>query len=153
MVAFNSVVLAGNLTRDPELRYLGSGSAVCDLRLAVTRYWKGKDGQKHEDVCFIDVTLWNRTAEIAAQYLRKGRPVLVHGSLELEQWVDKKTNEKRSKHKVRGNAIQFLGEPGGSRDRGEGGQGARSAPPPPELIEEESEDEVATVSLDEKEPF
>lgn len=153
MVAFNSVVLAGNLTRDPELRYLASGVAVCDLRLAVSRYWKGKDGQRHEDVCFIDVTFWNRAAEVAAQYLKKGRPVLVQGNLEYHQWVDKKTNEKRSKHQIRGNAMQFLGDGKGTRDNGDGNRGGRPADPPPEPIEEESEDDTAAVGLDEKEPF
>ncbi len=153
MVAFNSVVLAGNLTRDPELRYLASGAAVCDLRLAVSRVWKGKDGQKHEDVCFIDVTFWNRTAEVAAQYLKKGKPVLVQGNLEYQQWVDKKTNEKRSKHKVRGNAMQFLHDGRVSRDGGNGGPNTGSASPPPEPVEEEQEDDVASVGVDDKEPF
>jgi single-strand DNA-binding protein len=153
MVAFNSVVLAGNLTRDPELRYLATGTALCEIRLAVSRVWKGKDGQRHEDVCFIDVTFWNRTAEVAAQYLKKGKPVLVHGNLEYDQWVDKKTNEKRSKHKIRGNALQFLGEGRGARDPGNGRDGARPAPAPPEGVEDEAEDEAATVGTDEKEPF
>ena len=108
MVNFNSVVLAGQLTRDPELRYLPDGKACCDLRLSVSRVWKGKDGQNHKDVCFVDVVLWNRTAEVAAQYLNKGRSVLVHGRLECLTWIDKRAGEKRSKHRVVGNSIQFL---------------------------------------------
>ncbi len=153
MVAFNSVVLAGNLTRDPELRYLGTGTAVCELRLAVSRVWKGKDGQRHEDVCFIDVTLWNRTAEVAAQYLKKGKPVLVHGNLEYNQWVDKKTNEKRSKHRIRGNAFQFLGEGRGPRDQENGRDNAKPAEPPPEVMEEESSGDEAPMDMDEKAVF
>lgn len=153
MVSFNSVVLAGNLTRDPELRYLDTGTAVCELRLAVSRSWKGKDGEKHEDVCFIDVTLWNRMAEVAAQYLKKGRPVLIHGNLEYHQWVDKKTNERRSKHRIRGNAMQFLGNPNEGRNGGNGREGDRLAPPPAEPVEEGVDDEAAAVGLDDKEPF
>lgn len=142
MVSFNSVVLAGNLTRDPELRYTANGAAVCDLRLAVSHIWKGKDGQKHEQVCFVDVVFWNRTAEVAAQFLKKGKPVLVHGRLEYQQWIDKKTNEKRSKHCVCGNAMQFLN---GAGPREESGSKRAERTEEPEGVEDEHEPEEATV--------
>jgi len=77
MATLNKVLLIGNLTRDPELRYIPSGTAVTDLGLALNRNWTGQDGQKHEEVTFVDVTLWGRQAELASEYLTKGRQVFI----------------------------------------------------------------------------
>lgn len=109
MASFNKCILVGNLTRDPELRYSPKGTAVAQMGLAVNRKWKGEDGQEHEEVAFIDVTAFGRTAENCGQYLRKGRPVLVEGRLKLETWDDKQTGAKRSKLIVIVETVQFLG--------------------------------------------
>ena len=118
MASLNKVFLMGNLTRDPELRYTPSGSAVTDLPLAVNRTWTGKDGERKEEVLFVDVTVWDRQAETCCQYLKKGRGVHVEGSLKLESWDDKTTGEKKSKIKVSAERVQFLYRredgPGGS---------------------------------------
>jgi single-strand DNA-binding protein len=109
MASLNQVTLLGNLTRDPELRYLADGTAVTDIGLAISESYKNKNGEKVEDVVFIDVTLWQRTAEVACEYLTKGSPVLVVGRLKLDSWQDKTSGEKRTKIKVTGDKIQFLG--------------------------------------------
>ena len=87
MASFNKVILVGNLTRDPEVKYLPSGSAVSEIGLAVNRSWFDKQSnQRKEEVTFVDVTLWGRTAEIAGEYLSKGRSVLIEGRLQLDTW-------------------------------------------------------------------
>jgi len=107
MASFNRVFLIGNLTRDPELRYTPSGAAVANLRLAVNSTYKGQDGQKKEEVCFITIVVWNKQAEICNQYLKKGRPVLIEGRLIYRSWEqDGKT---RSTLEVRADRVQFLG--------------------------------------------
>jgi single-strand DNA-binding protein len=113
MPGFSHVVVMGNLTRDPELRYTPNGVAVCDFTVAVDRKYK-KDGDKVEDVAFVDVTVWNRVAEISAEYLKKGRAALVSGHLQQDRWSDKDTGQNRSKLRVVGQTVQFLG--GGSQD-------------------------------------
>ena len=130
MASYNRVILVGNLTRDPQVRYTASGKAVCEIGLAVNHQWFDKQSNsRKEDVTFVDVTLWGRTAEVAGEYLAKGRPVLVEGRLKLDQWDDKKTGEKRSKLTVVGESMQMLG----SRGEGGGGGGGQrqqySAPP------------------------
>lgn len=100
-------MLIGNLTRDPEIRYTPKGTAIADLGLAINRAWT-EEGQKREEVTFVDVTLWARLAEIAQQYLKKGVPVFVEGRLHLDTWDDKQTGQKRSKLKVVGENIQLL---------------------------------------------
>ena len=115
MPSFNSVTLVGNVTRDPELRYTPGGTAVCEVGLAVNRTWFNKaTNQKEESCVFVDCTLWAKTAETAGQYVRKGSPLLIHGRLELDQWEDKATGQKRSKLKVVGEQMQMLGGKGGS---------------------------------------
>ncbi len=109
MASFNKVVLIGNLTRDPELRYLPKGTAVARLGLAINRTWKNDAGEKKEEVTFIDVDVMGRTAENCAQYLKKGRPALIEGRLKLDTWDDKKTGEKKSKLGVFAESVQFLG--------------------------------------------
>ncbi len=118
MASLNKVFLMGNLTRDPELRHTPSGAAVTDLAIAVNRSWTGKDGERKDEVLFVDVTVWDRQAETCCQYLVKGRGVHVEGSLKMESWDDKTTGEKKSKIKVLAERVQFLDRkddgPGGS---------------------------------------
>ena len=104
---FNKVVMLGNLTRDPEIRYLPNGSAVTTIGLAVNRKFKKQDGSQGEEVCFIDVTFFGRTAEIANQYLNRGKKVLVEGRLKLDQWTDNQ-GMKRSKHSITAETLQML---------------------------------------------
>src|SRR5882757_6210791 len=108
MAQLNRVFLMGNLTRDPELRRLPSGTAVTELGLALNRSFMGKDGEKREEVVFVDVTVWDRQAESCCQYLKKGRAVHVEGFLKMDEWNDKTTGEKRTKLKVQADRVQFL---------------------------------------------
>jgi single-strand DNA-binding protein len=111
MASFNKVILVGNLTRDPELRYTPKGTAIAKFGLAVNRVWTNEAGEKKEEVTFVDIDVFGRTAENVAQYMRKGSPLLVEGRLRLDQWDDKQTGQKRSKLGVVGEIIQFLGSP------------------------------------------
>lgn len=124
MASFNKVILLGNLTRDPEVRYTPKGSAVCDIGLAVNRQYSTEGGEKREEVTFVDVVLWARLAEIAGEYLKKGRPVMIEGRLQLDTWDDKQSGQKRSKLRVIGETMQLLG---GKRDDEGGGNGGGSS--------------------------
>ncbi len=110
MPSYNKVILIGNLTRDPEVRYTPKGTAICKVGLAVNRTWTNEAREKKEEVTFVDVDLFGRTAENVAQYMRKGRSLMVEGRLKLDQWDDKQSGQKRSKLGVVGEAVQFLGE-------------------------------------------
>jgi single-strand DNA-binding protein len=123
MANLNKVMLMGNLTRDPEVRYTPKGTAVAELGLAINRVYSAENGEKREETTFVDVTLWGRTAEIAGEYLKKGRPVFIEGRLQLDSWDDKQTGQKRSKLKVVGEAMQLMG---GRGDGGGGGGGGES---------------------------
>lgn len=132
MANLNRVLLIGNLTRDPEVRYTPKGTAVAEIGLAVNRIYSGEDGEKKEETTFVDVTLWARQAEIAGQYLKKGRPVFIEGRLQLDTWDDKQTGQKRSRLRVVSENLQLLG----SRQEGEGSspgtpprRGSAVAPP------------------------
>jgi single-strand DNA-binding protein len=148
MASFNKVLLLGNLTRDPEVRYTPKGSAVCDLGIAVNRSYTTDAGEKREEATFVDVTLWGRTAEVAGEYLRKGRPVFIEGRLQLDSWDDKQTGQKRSKLKVIGETMQLLASArGGGGAPAEAGDedrpSSRPAPPPkPSTSPEPGEDEI-----------
>ncbi len=110
MASFNRVVLLGNVTRDIQVKYLQSGTSVAEVGLAVNERYKDKtSGEFVEKPVFVDVTLWGRTAEIAGEYLAKGRPVLIEGRLALDQWTDQQSGQKRSKLKVIGETLQLLG--------------------------------------------
>jgi len=122
MANLNKVMLIGNVTRDPEIRYTPKGTALTELTLAVNRRYTGDNGEKREEVTFIDVTLWGKTAEVAAEYLKKGRPLFVEGRLRMDSWEDKQTGQKRSKLGVVGENIEFLN----SREGGPGGGGGGS---------------------------
>ena len=109
MANLNKVLLLGNVTRDPEVRYTPKGSAVCDLGIAVNRAYTTDSGEKREEVTFVDVTLWGRTAEVASDTLKKGRPVFIEGRLQMDTWDDKQTGQKRSRLRVVAENMQLLG--------------------------------------------
>jgi single-strand DNA-binding protein len=119
MASFNKVVLVGNVTRDPELRYIASGTAVTDIGLAVNDRRKTATGEWVEETTFVDVTLWGRTAEVAGEYVTKGSPLLIEGRLKLDTW--EKDGKKNSKLRVVCERMQLLG------GRGEGGRGPGGA--------------------------
>src|SRR5271168_1172981 len=123
MASFNKVILAGNLTRDPELRYTPKGTAIARLGIACNRKWKSETGEMKEEVTFVDVDAFGKTAETIGQYLKKGRPILIEGRLRYESWDDKQSGQKRSKLGVVLETFQFLD----SGNRGEGGD-APAAP-------------------------
>jgi single-strand DNA-binding protein len=146
MASFNKVILLGNLTRDPEVRYTPKGTAVTDLGLAVNRSYTAENGEKREEVTFVDVTFWGRTAEVAGEYLKKGRPVFVEGRLQLDSWDDKQSGQKRTKLKVIGENMQMLGAPrgggtGGGDEEG-GSRSSRPAPPPKAAPSAPDDDEI-----------
>lgn len=135
MPDLNKVMLAGRLTRDPELRYTSSNTPWCKLGLAVSRVYKTKDGEKREDTVFINATAWRATAEYCGNYLRKGRPVLVEGRLISNDWEDKQTGQKRSTIEVQIDRIQQLDW----ADREGAGSGAPGRTAPPERYDEPQE--------------
>ena len=118
MASFNKVMLMGNLTRDPELRYTSNGSAVTSFGLAVNRKFKQGDEWK-DDVCFVDITVWGKQGENCAEYLSKGRPAFIEGFLKFSTWET--DGQKRNKLEVVASTVQFLGSPGGAG--GAGGAG------------------------------
>jgi len=120
MASYNRVILLGNLTRDPELRYIPSGTAVTDIGLAVSDKYKNKSGEWVEETTFVDVTMWGRTAEVACEYLSKGSPVLVEGRLKLDTW-EGNDGQKRSKLRVVCDRMQMVGPRGGAGGGGSGG--------------------------------
>ena len=153
MASFNKVILLGNLTRDPEVRYTPKGTAVTELGMAVNRVYTAENGEKREETTFVDVTLWGRTAEIAGEYLKKGRPVFIEGRLQLDTWDDKQSGQKRSKLKVVGEGLQLIGSrPGGGGGGGGGGgdeesssaprSSSKSAPPPKAAPSAPDDDEI-----------
>ncbi len=124
MAYLNKVMLIGNLTRDPEIKYTPKGQAIAELGMAVSRKYTTESGDKREETTFVDVTLWGRLAEIAKEYLSKGRPVFIEGRLTLDTWDDKQTGQKRYKMRVTGETMQLLG----SRGDGGAGGGSHSGP-------------------------
>lgn len=123
MASFNKVILLGNLTRDPELRYTPSGSPVCSFDLAVDRSYTTQAGERRDEVCYITVVVWGKQAEACAEYLTKGRPTLVEGRLTQRSW-ETPEGQKRTKHEVVAERVQFLGS-------------RRGAPPEEEAPREE----------------
>lgn len=121
----NRVLLAGRLTSDPELKYLPSGTPVCEMRLAADRRYKTRDGEQREDTLFVNVKVWARTAEICGEQLSKGRPVLVEGRLTSDSWEDKNTGQKRFKIEIVADRVHFLdwGDRAGGSGGGGGGGG------------------------------
>ena len=117
MASLNKVMLIGNVTRDPEVKYTPKGSAVADVGLAINRSYTNQSGEKVEEVTYVDVELWGRLAEIAGEYAKKGRPIFVEGRLRIDSWEDKQSGQKRNRLKVVGEGLQLLG----SRSGGQGG--------------------------------
>ncbi len=124
MASFNKVILLGNLTRDPELRYTPKGMAVARLGMAVNRTYKTEGGESREEVTFVDIDAWGKQAELISQYLRKGNPLFVEGRLKLDQWDDKASGQKRTALRVVMENFQFVG----GRAEGRPGPGAPGAP-------------------------
>lgn len=127
MASFNKIILLGNLTRDPELRTTPSGMSICQFGLATNRKFKDTAGNVKEEVMFIDVEAWGKQAETVTKFFTKGKPILVEGRLKLDQWDDKTTGQKRSRHKVVLESFQFVGD--GQQSGGD--QPARTSAPPP----------------------
>ena len=122
MATLNKVMLIGNLTRDPEVRYTPQGTAVADVRLAVSRKFKTADGVEKEEVCYVSVTTWGRQAQTCGEYLKKGSPVFVEGRLKLDEW--EKDGQKQSRLTVVAERVQFLSSP----RRGETGDAPGAEP-------------------------
>ena len=139
MASFNRIMLMGNLTRNPELKYTPSGSAVADLGLAVNESFKNKAGETIEQTCFVDVVVWGRQAETATEYLQKGSPVFVEGRLQFDQWEGQQ-GEKRSKLRVRAERVQFLSAGGGSGNAASDPGGGSAGPAP--IVQPPSDDDV-----------
>ena len=136
MASFNKVILIGNLTRDPQIKYTTGGTAIAELGMAIGRKWFDKTtNQQKEETTFVDVTLFGKQAEVAGQYLAKGRPVMIEGRLQLDSWEDRETGHKRSKLRVVGENLVLLG---GKRDEGPGEERQSVQPtlPEPESGEE-----------------
>ncbi len=130
MANFNKVLLMGNLTRDPQLSYLPSQTAVVEFGLAVNRRWTGQDGSEREEVCFVDCRAFGKMAENINKYLKKGRPLFVEGRLTFDSWTAQ-DGSKRSKHRVTVEGFQFLGSPGGA-NAGQAQQGGEAESPSPD---------------------
>jgi single-strand DNA-binding protein len=126
MANLNRVLLIGNLTRDPEVRYTPKGTAIAEISLAINRHLQTESGDKKEEVTYVEVILWARLAEIAGEYLKKGRPAFIEGRLQLDTWDDKQTGQKRSRLRVVAENLQLLGP---KEVRGENGHLAATQRP------------------------
>jgi single-strand DNA-binding protein len=125
MANVNKVILIGNVTRDPEVKFTSKGSAVTDIGLAINRNYTLDNGEKREETTFVDVELWGRLAEIAGEYAKKGRPIYIEGRLRMDTWEDKASGQKRSRMKVVGENLQLLGSrTEGSAPRSSSGGGS-----------------------------
>ncbi len=142
MASLNKVLLMGNLTRDPELRYTPQGSAVCDFRIGMNRSYTTKTGEKKEEATFIDIVAWGRTAEVCGEYLKKGRPVFIEGRLQEDKW-EQPDGQKRSKVRVIAEQVSFL----------PGGPGRGASPAAPEAAEAPSEAGPEPGPGDQEPPF
>jgi single-strand DNA-binding protein len=139
MVSLNRVLLIGNLTRDPELRYTPAGAGVCEFAIGVNRSWTDKkSGEKKDEVSFIDIATWGRTAELCAEYLKTGRSGFVEGRLTQDRWEDTKTGQKRSKIRVTAERVQFLGARTNGGAPAAGGEAAAPVAEMPEELSEQS---------------
>jgi single-strand DNA-binding protein len=126
----NRIMLAGNLVRDPEVRFYSNDKAVASFTIANNRRFKGADGEAKEEALFVDCEAWGRDAELIGQYLMKGRGIFIEGRLKLDTWEDKKDGSKRSKIKVVVERFQFLGDAKGDRQAGDAGEGGQDEPAP-----------------------
>jgi single-strand DNA-binding protein len=119
MASVNKVILIGNVTRDPEVKFTPKGSAVTDIGLAINRTYTVDNGEKREEVTFVEVTFWGRQAETIGEYVKRGRSIYVEGRLQLDTWDDKQSGQKRSKLRVVGENFQFLGNRAGGATGGD----------------------------------
>jgi single-strand DNA-binding protein len=151
MANFNKVILIGNLTRDPELRYTPKGTAIAKIGLAINRTWKTETGEAKEEVTFVDIDAFGRQAETLGQYMKKGRPIMIEGRLKLDTWDDKQTNQKRSRLGVVMETFQFLdfnksaegsGAPLPAKSRQPQSAGGESESPAPDAAASAEEDDV-----------
>jgi single-strand DNA-binding protein len=154
MANVNKVILIGNVTRDPEVKFTSKGSAVTDVGLAINRTYTLESGEKREEATFVDVELWGRLAEIAGEYAKKGRPIYIEGRLRMDTWEDKASGQKRSRLKVVGENLQLLGgrseggsarpatSGGGDHDSHEPAPARRSAPSRPVSPSTEADDDI-----------
>lgn len=135
MASFNKVILMGNLTRDPELRYLSNQTAVVDIGLATTRKWMGQDGQDHEETCFTDCSIFGKRAEVINKYFKKGNPILIEGYLKFESW-QAQDGSKRTKLKVMIDNFEFVGgqNQGGQQNQPQPQQGGQSPAIPEHIL-------------------
>jgi single-strand DNA-binding protein len=127
MASVNKVILIGNVTRDPEIKYTPKGTALVELGLAMNRVYTPEGGERREETTFVDVTIWGRTAEIANEYAKKGKQIYIEGRLQLDTWEDKTSGQKRSKLRVVADNLTLLG--GGGREGGRSGGGYDDGPP------------------------
>ena len=146
MANYNKILLMGNLTRDPQLSYLPSQTAVVEFGLAVNRTWTGKDGTKNDSTCFVDCRAYGRTAENINKYLAKGKPIFIEGSLDFDSWTAQ-DGTKRSKHRVFVENFQFISSPQGGSSSGGGGASSEqyeqnSSGPPPQAGPEINSDDI-----------
>lgn len=152
MASFNKVILLGNLTRDPELRYTPKGTAMARIGLAVNRSYTTDTGERKEEVSFVDVDVWGRQAETLAQYMRKGRPLLVEGRLKLDTWEDKNTKQKQSKLRVVLESFSFVdsnrGEAGGVPGEQPRAATSRPAPQQPAQTQNQPDSDLPPVEDD-----
>ena len=118
--SLNKVLLIGNLTRNPEIRYTPCGSAVCEFGIAINRRFMQANGQEKEETCFVDITVWGKQAESSSRFLQKGSSVLVEGRLVYDQWTEKETGNKRSRLRVYAERVQFLDRRDAAQQGGEG---------------------------------
>ncbi len=140
MPSFNRIMLMGNLTRDPELRYIQSGQPVCEFGMAINRFWTTPNGERREETCFVDITVWGKQGERCAEYLKKGRAVFLEGRLQFDTW-QAQDGSKRSKHRVVADRVQFLdygkGQDGAPRGRAQE-ESFSEGPAPAEVAPESS---------------
>ena len=151
MANLNKVFLIGNLTRDPELRYIPSGAAVADIGIAVNRSFTKKDGEKSEETLFVKVVVWGKQAESSAKYLSKGRPVFIEGRLQSRSWEDK-DGQKRSAMEVVAERVQFLGTSQGSNSTMPSLPSEEKGSPVPEIQIDEKEEAKTQTNSSEKKP-
>jgi len=129
MASVNKVILIGNVTRDPEIKYTPKGTALVELGLAMNRVYTPEGGERREETTFVDVTIWGRTAEIANEYAKKGKQIYIEGRLQLDTWEDKTSGQKRSKLRVVADNLTLLGGGGGGGGGRSGGGDYDDAPP------------------------
>lgn len=135
----NHVIIAGRLTRDPEIKYIASGRAVCTISIANTQYYKDKSGERKENTTFADATIWDKAAEYIGENLQKGRPVLIEGRLKSDSWEDRTTGQKRTKIAIAATRVTPLDWAGDREGGGSGGDGYRGNSQPPRRAESRRE--------------